>query len=57
MPLIRTNADVMTMLERLQREVPNPADLDGSTGEGVYETLLWLTGDRPDNDLAVHFEE
>lgn len=57
MRLVRTDEDVANVLARIYRAAPNVADLDGSAGEGVYETLLWLTGDRDDEDLARHFEE
>ena len=48
---MKTKEEIQAMLDRfdgLQHE-----DIEGRQAEGIYETLLWLQGDRSDGDLAA----
>lgn len=48
---MKTEAEIQAMLDRFNGLEHH--DIEGDQAEGIYETLLWLQGDRSDDDLAA----
>jgi hypothetical protein len=52
---MRTQKEIDSMIDRFKGL--GSEDIEGEAAEGIYETLLWLDGDRTAEDLAAFIPE